>query len=118
MAKVQGATFVASGLWPLVHYASFEAVTGRKREPWLVKTVGLLIATIGGAMLVGARAKERRTVRALGVGTSLALGSISWTHAASGRVSPVYFVDAVLESSFVTAWALALGKRWIPSHRG
>lgn len=41
--KFQGIYYVASGLWPLLHMRSFEAVTGPKRDKWLVNTVGALI---------------------------------------------------------------------------
>lgn len=30
------AVWIASGLWPIVHMRSFEAVAGRKRDKWLV----------------------------------------------------------------------------------
>ncbi len=39
---------MATGLWPLVHRRSFEAVTGRKTYWWLVNTVGSLLETPRG----------------------------------------------------------------------
>ncbi len=35
VALAQAVLYVATGVWPLVHMRSFEAVTGRKRERWL-----------------------------------------------------------------------------------
>ncbi|MGQ0534782.1 MAG: hypothetical protein ACT4PT_01775 [Methanobacteriota archaeon] len=36
VASVQTAYYLAMGGWPLVHRASFEAVTGPKTDDWLV----------------------------------------------------------------------------------
>ena len=41
LATGQGAYYVASGLWPIFHRRSFEAVTGPKKDWWLVVTVGV-----------------------------------------------------------------------------
>jgi hypothetical protein len=47
LAVAQGLVYVTSGLWPLVHLRSFEAITGPKTDRWLVKTIGALIAEPG-----------------------------------------------------------------------
>jgi hypothetical protein len=47
ITRWQGIYYVVSGAWPLLHFPSFEAVTGPKRDRWLVRTVGLLAAVIG-----------------------------------------------------------------------
>ncbi len=47
LASGQGALYVATGVWPLLHMPSFEAVTGPRLERWLVQTVGVLVASIG-----------------------------------------------------------------------
>ena len=41
----EGVYFFLTGLWPVVHLPSFIAVTGPKRDLWLVRTVGLLIGS-------------------------------------------------------------------------
>ena len=41
-----GAFYLATGLWPILHLRSFEAVTGPKLEGWLIKTAGTLITAI------------------------------------------------------------------------
>jgi len=48
----QGLFYLTSGIWPLLDMPSFEAVTGRKTDKWLVKTVGLLVAVSGSALIV------------------------------------------------------------------
>jgi len=104
LATVQSAVFVATGLWPVVHMASFEAVTGRKRERWLVQTMGVLIASVGAALAIGARRGVRSETVALGVGSAAALGACDIVFVARRRISPVYLVDAVMEATFVVAW--------------
>jgi hypothetical protein len=47
LAAGQAAVYVTTGAWPLIHYRSFEAVTGRKRENWLVKANGAIFLGIG-----------------------------------------------------------------------
>ena len=39
----QGVYYVVSGAWPLVYIDSFQKVTGRNTDLWLVHTVGLLV---------------------------------------------------------------------------
>ncbi len=100
----QGLYYLATGLWPLVHMRSFEAVTGPKVDRWLVKTVGSLIA-VAGASLVAASANEQPSAEAvvLSAGTAVAMALVDTVYAARGRVSPVYLLDAVPEAAIVVA---------------
>ncbi len=108
-AALQAVVFVVSGLWPLVHYRSFVAITGPKADDWLVKTVGLLIAVIGGALgLAARRQRVTRELAALGVAASGALAAVDVYYVGRGRISRVYLLDALLEFSFILWWALAL----------
>jgi len=101
----QGIFFVATGLWPVVHLRSFEAVTGRKRDKWLVQTIGGLIAGVGAALLVGAFERRRsRSLRTLGIASSAALGASDVYFAGKGRISPVYFADAAVEAALIATW--------------
>lgn len=119
----QGAFWLATGLWPIVHYRSFEAVTGGKADDWLVKTIGGLIAIIGGALLVaGGRREIPSETALLGAGSAAALAWSDVYHVARRRISKVYLLDAVAEAPFLAGWgALALGRRrgaQRPSPRG
>lgn len=51
MLHVQGWVYVVTGPWPVVHLASFEAVTGEKYDDFLVHTVGLLLFVVGAVLL-------------------------------------------------------------------
>lgn len=103
----QGIFYVTAGLWPIVHLRSFEAVTGKKRESWLVQTMGGLIAAVGAALLVGAVDKQRsRALATLGVASASVLAASDIYFAGKGRISPVYFGDAAAEAAMIAAWTL------------
>jgi hypothetical protein len=104
--------FAGTGIWPLVHMASFEAVTGRKVDKWLVTTVGVLVTVVGG-VLVSAAARRRVTAEtaALAIGSAAALGAVDTIYAGKGRISPIYLADAAVEAAIVSGWAMALAKR-------
>jgi hypothetical protein len=106
LAFAQGAYFVGTGVWPLLHMPSFLAVTGRKTDLWLVRTVGALVAVAGG-VLASAAWRDRLTpeLRALAAGTAAALGTVDVVYTTRGTIPPVYLLDAVAESALVTAWA-------------
>ena len=94
----QGVYYVATGMWPLVNMRSFERVTGPKIDKWLVKTVGVLVTSIGGALLVAAtRRRISPEARVLAAGTALGLAAIDVYYVAKRRIAPVYLLDAVTE---------------------
>lgn len=107
MARAQGAYYLVTGLWPLVHYSSFVAASGPKLEPWLVRTVGMLLTAIGGSLLVGARRRERGSTLALGATAAAAMALVSGYYAARRRIAPAYFLDAGAEVAILAGWALA-----------
>lgn len=118
VAAVQGAVFVSSGVWPIVHLRSFEAVTGPKPEGWLVRTVGSLLAVIGGVLLSSAR-RDRITpeVRGLAVGSALTLAVVDVVGVGIRRIAPVYLLDAALETGLAVAWWRAgRGSRGLGAH--
>lgn len=100
----QGIFFVVSGLWPVVHLRSFEAVTGAKRDKWLVQTIGGLIAAVGAALVVGAAERPSRALRTLGIASAASLATADLVFAGKGRISPVYFADAAIEAGFIATW--------------
>jgi hypothetical protein len=114
IASTQAAYYLATGLWPLVSPRTFQLVTGPKRDVWLVKTVGSLIAVTG--VTLGAASRERATLRspaitALAVGNALSLAAVDCMFVARRRISRVYLVDAVAELALVSGWLLARTRR-------
>lgn len=105
VAVTQGAFYIATGVWPLVHMPSFEAVTGAKVDRWLVRTVGGLIGVVGGALCsAGLRDRVTPEIRALGAGSAAVLTAIDITYVARERIPPVYLLDAAAEIALVAAW--------------
>lgn len=103
-ANAQGAYYVASGLWPLLSLRTFEAVSGPKRDDWLVRTVGALACVIGANLLLADRGHASREIRTLGATSAAAFLMVDAVGVASRTISPVYLADAVLEAVFLARW--------------
>lgn len=105
----QSLLYLVTGPWPLLHMASFEAVTGAKTDDWLVHTVGLLLAVIGGVLLAASRRPRiDRLFLMLAIGTALALAAIEIFYVSRGTISAIYLLDAVIELAFAALLAAAL----------
>jgi hypothetical protein len=100
----QSAYYLVTGLLPFVSRRAFEAVTGPKREWWLVQTTGALVAVIGAA-LASATARDRVTpeLLALATGSAAALGTIDVVYVARRRIAPTYLLDAAVQVALVVA---------------
>lgn len=108
LAVAQGVYFAVTGVWPLVHMRSFEAVTGPKTDRWLVQTVGALLGVIGGVLVrAGSRGRVSPEIRALAAGSALTLAAVDCVYVARGRIRPVYLLDAAAEAGLLAGWALA-----------
>lgn len=104
---VQGVFYVTTGLWPIVHLRSFEAVTGPKFDKWLARTMGGLITVVGAALIAGSfERRPSRAIRLLGLGSALALGLADVIHAARHKGSKAYLGDAVAEGALAASWAM------------
>jgi hypothetical protein len=105
LAASQGLYFTTTGIWPLLHLRSFEAVTGPKVDKWLVKTVGVLIAAIGCSLLsAGIRKRVAPETRLLGMSSAAALAGIDVLYAGRGRIRRIYLLDAVAELGLIALW--------------
>ncbi len=111
LARLQGGYFAVTGVWPLLHMRSFRAVTGGKRrsEQWLVKTVGVLVASIGAALVASTAGGRRpdRSTRLLATTSALGLLAIDVWYVAKRRLSPIYLLDAAAEAALAAGWSLA-----------
>jgi hypothetical protein len=107
VARVQSAYYLVTGLWPLLSRGSFEAVTGRKQDFWLVQTVGALVGVTGATLAAAARDQrslQSPAVRTLAIGSALSLATIDLAFVLRGRISPIYLVDAAVELGLVAGW--------------
>jgi hypothetical protein len=103
-----GAYYVATGVAPFVSRRAFEAVTGRKREWWLVQTVGGLVLPVGAAMLsAAARGRVTPEITALAAGCAASLTAIDVVYVARRRIAPTYLADAAVEIGALAALAAA-----------
>jgi len=104
---VQAMFYVVSGLWSIVSIDSFMRVTGRKRDVWLVKTVGVLTVVLGVALgLGGCRGRPSREVSFLAVGSAAGFAVIDNIYVFKGTISRVYLIDACLQTAFIVAFLL------------
>ena len=104
----QAAYYIFSGLWPILHMGSFEAITGPKVDDWLVRMVGLLAATIGITLAVALRGRRiGPEVRTLAILSALSFAAIDLRYALQGRISSIYLADAVVELALVAFLVLA-----------
>jgi hypothetical protein len=111
LSLIQGAFYLTTGIWPLVSIRTFERVTGPKTDKWLVKTAGVLITAIGGALtLAGARRAVNDETRLLAVASAAALTAIDITYVAKKRIAPVYLLDAGVELALICGWVK--GAHW------
>jgi hypothetical protein len=110
LSRAHGLFNLVSGLWPVVHMRSFEAVSGPKVDRWLVRTVGGLIA-VTGLVQLSASTDEQRLSSRLGVGTSAVLAVVDLRYGSTGRISRIYLLDAVVQLGWVAAWAARRGSR-------
>ncbi len=112
LAVAQGLYFAATGVWPLLHMPSFEAVTGPKADRWLVRTVGVLVAAFGGVLVsAGARRTITAETAALAMGSAAGLAAIDVIYAGRRRIARIYLADAAAEGAIVAAWAGLLAAR-------
>jgi hypothetical protein len=109
IVRVQGAYYVGSGLWPVLHIRSFEALTGPKTDRWLVRSYGVLTAAIGVVLLASGRAAGPVSVAAA---VGVAAPEI-WYALVQRRLPWPYLADAFVQSAFI----LGSGRYLVPHMR-
>jgi hypothetical protein len=109
IGAVQGVYYVVTGIWPLVHLRSFEAVTGPKTDHWLVQTVGVLAAAIGVSLLAGVlRRAASLEWWVLSFSAAIAFAGVDFVFALSGVISRIYLVDGAAQLVFILILGVTL----------
>jgi hypothetical protein len=106
---VQGCYFLITGMWPILGIDSFQKVTGRKTDLWLVKTVGVLVIAIGaGLIAAGIAQRFDPGLIVIAMASALGLLGIDLIYAFKRVISVVYALDAVVEAGFLVWWIMCL----------
>jgi len=109
VAFVQGSYFLITGIWSLIHIDSFQRVTGRKTDLWLVKTVGILVSAIGaGLILAGVTQQFDSGLIFIAMASTIGLIGIELVYIYEDVISPIYGIDAVIEVGFLIWWVVCL----------
>lgn len=95
----QGVYYFVTALWPLIHINSFEEVTGKKRNHWLVYTVGSLLLVSSVVFLYSGVKNAPVPVETiiLSVGNALALTVIDIVFVFLHKIRKIYLLDASME---------------------
>jgi len=104
----QGVYYLGTGVAPFVSRRAFEAVTGKKKEWWLVETVGVLVTAVGAGVAVAvAAARDRVTpeITTIAAGCAGGLAAVDIVYVVRGRISPAYLADAVAQLALLAAHA-------------
>jgi hypothetical protein len=105
---LKGGYYLATGVLPFVSRRLFEAITGPKKEWWLVQTVGAAVAAVGaGELSAAVRDPTNPEVLGIGAGCAAGLAAIDVVYAVRGRISPVYLADAAIQLAALAALAAA-----------
>jgi hypothetical protein len=108
VALAQAVYYGATGVWPLLSRRSFEAVTGRKTDWWLVQTFSLTLLPVGAALgLAAARDAVTPELELLGAGAAGVLAGTDVAIAARRLGRPTYLIDAAASGALVAGWAIA-----------
>jgi len=108
-AIVQGIYFTVTGIWPIISIGTFQMVTGRKTDLWLVRTVGITVAAIGaGLICAGLTGELCSAVFVTAIGSAAGLAGIDLTYTLKRVIAPVYLLDAVVEIMLILWWLLIL----------
>ncbi|HLP07298.1 MAG TPA: hypothetical protein VK178_03970 [Opitutaceae bacterium] len=108
VARAQGVYYFVTGVWPFLNRTTFEWITGPKIDYWVVGSFGVVLAVIGGVLLLAARAERiTREIAVLGAGSALAVASCDLLAGVQPRNTGAYFADAVVEVGLVGWWLWA-----------
>src|SRR4051812_30979278 len=108
IAIVQAVYFALTGLWPIVHIRSFMAVTGPKRDIWLVKTVGVLVSAIAIPLSTAVIHKSVTIdIMLLAILSALGLTAIDIFYVAKKVIAKIYLLDAAIEVILILMWLIA-----------
>ncbi|MFN8122435.1 MAG: hypothetical protein U0237_08405 [Thermoleophilia bacterium] len=112
VARVQGWYLLVTGVWPLIHMRSFVALTGPKRDLWLVRSTGAALGAVGAALLAAdARGRVDPPTALAGCLTAAGLAAVDLSPGPPGTISRMYRADGIVEAAFTMAWIVGAIRR-------
>ena len=105
LAGAHAGYLLATGVWPFAHRRSFERALGRKRDFWLVRVVGGLVAVTGLTLAI-AVVRGRRSPEAQAVAAGSAIVFTVADLWAGRNQSRLYFADLAPQALLTPAWFL------------
>lgn len=88
---------------------TFLTITGPKTDLWLVKTVGLILAVIGAALIYAQMtASVSPPVVFLAIAAAASLALVEFIYVYKRVISPIYLGDAAAELVLIAWWAITL----------
>jgi hypothetical protein len=100
---LQGVYYIVTGFWPLLSMRSFEAISGKKVDKWLVRMVGLLTCNIGVALIENNGKNRAENIRRLAIGSAISYMIIDVYYSLKNRISKIYLMDAIVEFVVIAA---------------
>jgi hypothetical protein len=108
VATVHAAYWIVAGVWPVISIGSFQWFTGRKRDLWLVKTLGMQLAVVGAVIgMAGRRGSTAPEIPTLAIGSAATIATVDIVYYRKGVLRWVYLVDAAGEIALIAAWLAA-----------
>ena len=92
--RLQGCYYLIGGLWPFVHYRSFERVTGTKPDRFVTEAASALYVAIGTGILASG-GSGTQAARRLAVLTAVLTTAMDIRHCP--QIRAVYLTDALAE---------------------
>lgn len=106
---VQAGYYLMTGIWPMVHLRSFEALTGPKPDRFVTEATGLLFAATGTTLAVAARqGSGDRPSRVLSAIVPIMSTFVTLRHRPALRLT--YLADATAQCA-LAAWVAASHRR-------
>lgn len=111
LLTVQGVYIIVTALWALVDIDSFIWVTGPKTDIWLVKTVAVVLVSIGLALLIAVRESQPSlSIKVLGLTNAAGLTVIDFYYTSNSTIKWVYAADGVLQVLIIISWIILIMK--------
>jgi hypothetical protein len=114
--RAQGWYYLVGGVWPFMHFRSFQAVVGPKPDRFQVEVTSGLFMAIGAALLATDRQNPRSVpLRGLAVSTAAGVMLVEWRN--RRQLRPVFLGEGLLEGAFIAS-ALASSVPALRRRRG